>query len=794
MSSPSSAERAGGRRGVALLGSTGSIGRQARRRPRGATRTRSGSSPSPPARNARAARRAGARLGRRPSRSPTSGSPAGPAAGHDRVGGADALEALATRDDVDLVVVAHRRRRQPAAGPRRAAGRQGRRDGQQGDARRRRPPRHAAGAAPGRRASPSTDPRDPFASPLAWLRPIDSEHSAIWQCLVGERMARRRRAGPDRVGRPVPRRDAGGARGGHAGAGAAPPDLDDGRQDHDRLGDARQQGPGGHRGALAVRCRLRRHRGRHPPAERRPLRRPVRRRLPQGPAGHPRHATPHPVRPDLPATAARRRRPRPTSSATARLDFRAPDEARFPALRIAREAGRLGPRASAALIAADDVAVARFLDGTLDFTGHPAPARGGRATGSARRRRPDPDVDDLVELDAEVRAAFATGPFGGTGMTGFVQSIITIVLFILILGGLVVIHELGHFVTARLAKVRVLEFGVGFPPRAKVLRIEGRDRSTRSTGCRSAASSSSRARTATTPTTRARSRAQRLADQAVDPRRRRAHERRCSRSSIFTGIALAGDARRRRHGRRRSSRTRRPRRPGSSRATSIVARRRRATYEFFGGAVAGRRPPRPGRRDRRPRPSSGTDGDARRRHRHAPAAEPRSTTDARRARHQPDRARRSTYFCGEYTGHDLGDGDPDRRAARRSDALGPDRRRARRARRRRSRPTRPRRRRSRVRSASRRRSATSSGNVGPILTLYVAGILSANLARREHPAVPAARRRPDADDRAQAALRRADQPPRRAADLRGRVRVPVRLPHLGHRRSTSSAASAAAGS
>ena len=58
-------------------------------------------------------------------------------------------------------------------------------------------------------------------------------------------------------------------------------------------------------------------------------------------------------------------------------------------------------------------------------------------------------------------------------MTGFFQSIITIVLFILILGGLVVIHELGHFVTARLAKVRVLEFGIGFPPRAKVLRSKG---------------------------------------------------------------------------------------------------------------------------------------------------------------------------------------------------------------------------------------------------------------------------------------------------------------------------------
>jgi regulator of sigma E protease len=53
------------------------------------------------------------------------------------------------------------------------------------------------------------------------------------------------------------------------------------------------------------------------------------------------------------------------------------------------------------------------------------------------------------------------------------QSAITVVVFIIILGALVVIHELGHFVTARLAGVRVLEFGVGFPPRAKVLRSSG---------------------------------------------------------------------------------------------------------------------------------------------------------------------------------------------------------------------------------------------------------------------------------------------------------------------------------
>jgi regulator of sigma E protease len=52
---------------------------------------------------------------------------------------------------------------------------------------------------------------------------------------------------------------------------------------------------------------------------------------------------------------------------------------------------------------------------------------------------------------------------------GILQPIVTIVLFFLILGTLVVIHELGHFLAARAAGVRVLEFGIGFPPRAKVI-------------------------------------------------------------------------------------------------------------------------------------------------------------------------------------------------------------------------------------------------------------------------------------------------------------------------------------
>ena len=101
----------------------------------------------------------------------------------------------------------------------------------------------------------------------------------------------------------------------------------------------------------------------------------------------------------------------PDLIATGRLDFRASDEARFPALRIAREAGRIGSRASAALIAADEVAVARFLAGSLDFPGIPrlleaAVRRFGEGTDQA------PGVEELVALDREVRAAFASGPVG----------------------------------------------------------------------------------------------------------------------------------------------------------------------------------------------------------------------------------------------------------------------------------------------------------------------------------------------------------------------------------------------
>lgn len=54
-----------------------------------------------------------------------------------------------------------------------------------------------------------------------------------------------------------------------------------------------------------------------------------------------------------------------------------------------------------------------------------------------------------------------------------IDGIINILLLLVILVVLVVIHEFGHFIVARRSKVIVHEFGIGFPPRAKVLGNDG---------------------------------------------------------------------------------------------------------------------------------------------------------------------------------------------------------------------------------------------------------------------------------------------------------------------------------
>jgi len=54
-------------------------------------------------------------------------------------------------------------------------------------------------------------------------------------------------------------------------------------------------------------------------------------------------------------------------------------------------------------------------------------------------------------------------------LQGLLFAVVAIPLTLLILTVLVVVHEFGHFLTARLAGIRVLEFGIGFPPKAKVI-------------------------------------------------------------------------------------------------------------------------------------------------------------------------------------------------------------------------------------------------------------------------------------------------------------------------------------
>src|SRR6266508_1739338 len=47
-----------------------------------------------------------------------------------------------------------------------------------------------------------------------------------------------------------------------------------------------------------------------------------------------------------------------------------------------------------------------------------------------------------------------------------VSGLLTLLVFLLALGGMIFVHEFGHFLAARWAKIEVEEFGFGFPPRA----------------------------------------------------------------------------------------------------------------------------------------------------------------------------------------------------------------------------------------------------------------------------------------------------------------------------------------
>jgi len=85
-----------------------------------------------------------------------------------------------------------------------------------------------------------------------------------------------------------------------------------------------------------------------------------------------------------------------------RLDFEAPDPARFPALRLARKALRRGEAAPLTLNAANEVAVEAFLAGAIHFGDIAAIVE----AQLNRMDQPLPrSIDDVLALDAEVRHA-----------------------------------------------------------------------------------------------------------------------------------------------------------------------------------------------------------------------------------------------------------------------------------------------------------------------------------------------------------------------------------------------------
>lgn len=355
--------------GVALLGSTGSIGRQALDvlESAGPARFRivtlaAGSDAETLAEQAERVRPACIALADAEARRRLP-----PIDGVEVLADADAMVTMAVRDDVDLVIVG-------TGGvvslrPLLAALRAGKVVATANKetlvagghlvmplARERAREAHASGADPS------------MASPLAWVRPIDSEHSALWQCLVGEDPASVRRLVLTASGGPFRTWSAKRLQQVAPADALEHPTWDMGAKitvdsatlmnkglevieahwlydiDYDRIDVLIHPQSLIHSlvefvdGSMKAQLGL--------PDMRIPIQ----------------YAVTYPLRQEGPA-------PRLDLVAHDTMTFEAPDEERFRALRIARAAGLEGSRATATLIAADDVAVERFLVGSLSFDG-----------------------------------------------------------------------------------------------------------------------------------------------------------------------------------------------------------------------------------------------------------------------------------------------------------------------------------------------------------------------------------------------------------------------------------------
>jgi 1-deoxy-D-xylulose-5-phosphate reductoisomerase len=84
------------------------------------------------------------------------------------------------------------------------------------------------------------------------------------------------------------------------------------------------------------------------------------------------------------------------------LDFEQPDFARFPCLRLAYEAAAAGGKAPIALNAADEIAVAAFLEGRIPFMGIPRTIEQVLETTSGHRPT---SIQEVLQADLAARSA-----------------------------------------------------------------------------------------------------------------------------------------------------------------------------------------------------------------------------------------------------------------------------------------------------------------------------------------------------------------------------------------------------
>jgi 1-deoxy-D-xylulose-5-phosphate reductoisomerase len=82
------------------------------------------------------------------------------------------------------------------------------------------------------------------------------------------------------------------------------------------------------------------------------------------------------------------------------LDFSPPDLDKFPCLRLAYEAAEAGGAKTVALNAADEIAVAAFLEGRIPFLGIPATIHA--VLNETPARKPE-SISEVLDMDCEAR-------------------------------------------------------------------------------------------------------------------------------------------------------------------------------------------------------------------------------------------------------------------------------------------------------------------------------------------------------------------------------------------------------